>query len=235
MELVSVPFSVTADVARSTAPLRAGEPTESVRNQKRAEFNGPLRSELLGQLPGCAEGLSLLARDLGLRGEALEDLALGCREDLALLHEGVLCAIAFAFPSGFRPTAKLGQDFAAVHAPVADGEVLRAASAGITAVMKRGHVERGVWTLTALPSLSQHPDLARPAAHQEEDLFFRTEFQVLKALGGGWTGFSVRVEMTPWVELPASSQERIKASLASMSSASRSYKNLHEIAALLGV
>ena len=133
MELVSVPFSVTADVARSTAPLRAGEPTESVRNQKRAEFNGPLRSELLGQLPGCAEGLSLLARDLGLRGEALEDLALGCREDLALLHDGVLTAIAFAFPSGFRPTAKLGQDFAAVHAPVADGEVLRAASAGITA------------------------------------------------------------------------------------------------------
>ena len=255
MERVSVPFSVRPDLERSEAPLRAGDPDDLVRRLKRAEFEGPLRSELLGARPGVEEGISLLAGALGLGSgdlEALalespsleapcsgttrlEALALECREDLALLRNGVLEAIAFAFPSGFRPTSKLGLDFAEVHAPVAEGEALRAASAGITAAMKRAHFERGVWTLTSLPTLSQHPDYDRPPARREADLFFRTEFQVLRALGNGWTGFSVRVEMTPWQALSEAQQTRIKASLASMSAASRSYKNLHEIAALLGV
>ena len=263
MERVSVPFSVRPDLERSEAPLRAGDPDDRVRRLKRAEFEGPLRSELLGARPGCEEGVLLLAKALGLdevahgRGVALdamalespsleapgsgttslEALALECREDLALLRNGVLEAIAFAFPSGFRPTEKLGQDFAQVHAPVAEGEALRAASAGITAAMKRpgARFERGVWTLTSLPTLSQHPSYERPKVNCEAALFFRSEFQVLRALGDGWTGFSVRVEMTPWQALSEAQQTRVKASLASMSEASRSYKNLHEIAALLGV
>lgn len=235
MERVSVPFSVRPDLERSEAPLRAGDPDDLVRRLKRAEFDGPLRSDLLGERPGCEEGVSLLAGALGLGSGVLEALALECREDVALLRNGVLEAIAFAFPSGFRPTSKLGLDFAEVHAPVAEGEALRAASAGITAAMKRAHFERGVWTLTSLPTLSQHPDYDRPPVRREADLFFRTEFQVLRALGNGWTGFSVRVEMTPWQALSEAQQTRIKASLASMSAASRSYKNLHEIAALLGV
>lgn len=235
MERVSVPFSVRPDLERSEAPLRAGDPDDLVRRLKRAEFEGPLRSELLGERPGCEEGVLLLAKALGLGSGVLEALALECREDVALLRNGVLEAIAFAFPSGFRPTSKLGLDFAEVHAPVAEGEALRAASAGITAAMKRAHFERGVWTLTSLPTLSQHPDYERPPVRREADLFFRTEFQVLRALGNGWTGFSVRVEMTPWQALSEAQQTRIKASLASMSAASRSYKNLHEIAALLGV
>ncbi len=235
MERVSVPFSVRPDLERSEAPLRAGDPDDFIRGLKRAEFDGPLRSDLLGERPGCEEGVSLLAKALGLGSGDLEALALECREDLALLRNGVLEAIAFAFPSGFRPTSKLGLDFAEVHAPVAEGEALRAASAGITAAMKRAHFERGVWTLTSLPTLSQHPDYERPPVRREADLFFRTEFQVLRALGNGWTGFSVRVEMTPWQALSEAQQTRIKASLSSMSAASRSYKNLHEIAAVLGV
>lgn len=235
MERVSVPFSVRPDLERSEAPLRAGDPDDFIRGLKRAEFDGPLRSDLLGERPGCEEGVSLLAKALGLGSGDLEALALECREDVALLRNGVLEAIAFAFPSGFRPTSKLGLDFAEVHAPVAEGEALRAASAGITAAMKRAHFERGVWTLTSLPTLSQHPDYDRPPVRREADLFFRTEFQVLRALGNGWTGFSVRVEMTPWQALSEAQQTRIKASLSSMSAASRSYKNLHEIAAVLGV
>ena len=254
MERVSVPFVVRPDLERSTAPLRSGAPDERVRRLKRAEFDGPLRPELLGARPGCGEGISLLAEALRLDAGAygheglneplhghsavtLEALALDCREDLALLRNGVLEAIAFAFPSGFRPAEKLGQDFARVHAPVAEGEALRAASAGITAAMKRpgARFERGVWTLTSLPTLSQHPDYERPPVRGEADLFFRSEFQVLCALGEGWTGFSVRVEMTPWPQLAEAQQTRVKASLASMSEASRGYKNLHEIAALLGV
>lgn len=235
MRFVSVPFEVKPDLVRSEAPLRAGAPDALLLRQKRAEFSGPLRPDLVACESGIDEGLALLAAELGLAPDGLEALALQCREDLALLHDGVLRGIAFAFPSGFRPAANLGLDFAAVHAPVADGEALRAASAGITAAMKRGHFERGVWTLSSLGTLSQHPHYVRPQARSADELYFRTEFQVLKALGHGWTGFSVRVEMTPWTDLAAHQQQELRQSLGSMSAASRTYKNLHEVAALLGV
>jgi hypothetical protein len=201
-----VPYSVKPDLTRSLAPLVAGDCPPDARAAKQRELQGPLRADLIA-------------------------------EDLALLHNGIIVAIAFAFPSGFKPCEKLGLDFAAVHAPVADAEALLAASAGITAAMKRpaANFERGVWTLTSLGTLSQHPSYPRPKARQESDLWFRSEFQVLQSLGGDWTAFSVRVRMEPWPSIAGPERERIKSSLASMSAASRSYKNLHEIAALLGV
>ncbi|KRP04208.1 MAG: hypothetical protein ABS25_07180 [Cryomorphaceae bacterium BACL18 MAG-120507-bin74] len=68
-----------------------------------------------------------------------------------------------------------------------------------------------------------------------DDVYFRSEFQVIQALGEAWAGFSVRVLMTPWTELSDEDRARITASLATMSPATRSYKGLHEIAELLGV
>ena len=232
-----VPYSVKPDLTRSLAPLVAGECPSDVRAAKQRELQGPLRADLIGELDGASKGIELLAERLGMPGASLEDLALNCAEDLAILHNGILIAIAFAFPSGFKPCEKLGLDFAAVHAPVADAEALHAASAGITAAMKRpaANFERGVWTLTSLGTLSQHPAYPRPQARQESDLWFRSEFQVLQSLGGDWTAFSVRLHMEPWPSIAGPERERIKSSLASMSAASRSYKNLHEIAALLSV
>lgn len=232
-----LPYTVKPDLTRSLAPLAAGECPPEVKAAKQRELQGPLRADLIGELGGASVGLELLAARLGMPGATLEDLALHCAEDLALLHNGILVAIAFAFPSGFKPCEKLGLDFAAVHAPVADAEALLAASAGITAAMKRpdANFERGVWTLTSLGTLSQHPSYLRPQARQESDLWFRSEFQVLQSLGGDWTAFSVRVRMEPWSSITGPVRDRIKASLASMTDASRTYKNLHEIAALLGV
>lgn len=71
MERVSVPFSVRPDLERSEAPLRAGDPDDFIRGLKRAEFDGPLRSDLLGERPGCEEGVSLLAKALGFGSGAL--------------------------------------------------------------------------------------------------------------------------------------------------------------------
>ena len=232
-----VPYSVKPDLTRSLAPLVAGDCPPDVRAAKQRELQGSLRDDLIGEMGGASVGLELLAERLGMPGASLEDLAMSCAEDLAILHNGILVAIAFAFPSGFKPCEKLGLDFAAVHAPVADAEALRAASAGITAAMKRpaANFERGVWTLTSLGTLSQHPSYPRPQARHESDLWFRSEFQVLQSLGGDWTAFSVRVHMEPWPSIAGPECERIKSSLASMSDASRTYKNLHEIAALLGV
>ncbi len=237
MPLIRVPFTVGPDLERSTAPLSLGPPNSELRAAKLCELHGALGADLIGATDDAADGIQLLAAHLGHSEASLEEIALSCTEDLALLHRGVLKAIAFAFPSGFRPTAKLGLDFASVHAPVADGDALRAASAGISAAMSRPGAcfERGVWTLTSLPTLSQHPDYPRPPARYLDEVYFRTEFQVIQVLVEAWAGFSVRVSMTPWTELSDEDRARITASLATMSPATRSYKGLHEIAELLAV
>ena len=237
MPLIRVPFTVGPDLERSTAPLSLGPPNSELRAAKLCELHGALGADLIGATDDAADGIQLLAAHLGHSEASLKEIALSCTEDIALLHRGVLKAIAFAFPSGFRPTTKLGLDFASVHAPVADGDALRAASSGISAAMSRPGAcfERGVWTVTSLPTLSQHPDYPRPPASCIDEVYFRTEFQVIQALGEAWAGFSVRVSMTPWTELNEEARGRITASLATMSHATRSYKGLHGIAQLLGV
>lgn len=232
---VAVPFTVQPDLVRSVRALGTRSTVQSERlAAKRDAFSGPFGLDYLGQLSAASEGLALLATELQLPVGSYESLALGIEEDLALLHHGVLQAIAFAFPSGFVPTKKLGLDFAGMHLPVADGDALRSASAGITAAIKRpgARYERGVWTLTTLPSLSQHPGILRPEPASLNDLFFRTERQVLVGLGEAWTGFTVAVEMTPWSHLSPPQQQRIAESVLSMSSATLSYKGLHAIARL---
>lgn len=232
---VAVPFTVRPDLVRSERALGSHSALQTERlAAKRDAFSGPFGLDYLGQLSAAADGLDLLATELQLPVGSFESLALGIEEDLALLHNGVLQAIAFAFPSGFVPTKKLGLDFAGMHLPVADGDALRSASAGITAAIKRpgARYERGVWTLTTLPSLSQHPGILRPEPASLHDLFFRTERQVLVGLGEGWTGFTVAVEMTPWTGLSPSQQQRIAAGVQSMSPATLSYKGLHTIAQL---
>lgn len=236
MDPVRVPFSVGPDLVRSTAPL-SSLASDQLREQKLTEFNGPLGADLIGATADATRGIQLLAAHLGQPEASLKALSLSYAEDIALLHRGVLKAIAFAFPSGFRPTANLGLDFATIHGPVADGDALRAASTGISAAMSRPGAcfERGVWTLTSLKALSQHPNYTRPPVGSMNEVYFRTEFQVVQSLGEGWAGFSVRVSMTPWTELTEEYRMRITASLATMTPATRSYKGLHRIAELLGV
>jgi hypothetical protein len=118
MDPIRIPFSVGPDLIRSTA-LFSTRPSASLRERKLTEFNGPLGTDLIGATDDAADGIQLLAAHLGHSEASLEELALSCAEDIALLHRGVLKAIAFAFPSGFRPTAKLGLDFASIHAPTA--------------------------------------------------------------------------------------------------------------------
>ena len=40
------------------------------------------------------------------------------------MHKGKLEAISFCFPSGWIPTEVLGKDFAFLHEPVADNDLL---------------------------------------------------------------------------------------------------------------
>ena len=85
MERVSVPFSVRPDLERSEAPLRAGDPDDLVRRLKRAEFDGPLRSDLLGERPGCEEGVSLLAGALEIYSARIDFVGIAVGVTVMLL------------------------------------------------------------------------------------------------------------------------------------------------------
>ena len=56
--------------------------------------------------------------------KTIKDLSTEIEEDIAVMHRGKLEAISFCFPSGWIPTEALGQDFAFLHEPVADNDLL---------------------------------------------------------------------------------------------------------------
>jgi hypothetical protein len=67
--------------------------------------------------------------------------------------------MAVCLPSHWDPRDKAGHSFAAVHAPVADSETVRAAGAHLLALVSGAQLwERFVWTLTPWPGLDQHPE-----------------------------------------------------------------------------
>ncbi len=105
-----------------------------------------------------AIGALLDALPARLRVSAL--VALAFAEDFAVLDgvDATVPWLAVCLPSHWAPEDKVGRAFAAVHAPVADGELLRAAAASLASLVTgEERWERFVWTVTADPRLNQHP------------------------------------------------------------------------------
>lgn len=91
---------------------------------------------------------------------ATEPLELAFEEDFAVLDGATttLPWLSVCVPSHWAPEDKLGQPFAAVHAPVADNEALLAAGAQLVRLVTGGErFERFVWTVTASSRYDQHP------------------------------------------------------------------------------
>lgn len=87
-------------------------------------------------------------------------LSLAFEEDFAVLdgRDGRIPWLAVALPSHWAPESKLGLSFAAVHAPVADSELLRAATAALVKLATGDERwERFVWTIADHPRLHAHP------------------------------------------------------------------------------
>jgi hypothetical protein len=168
-------------------------------------------------------------------------LELAFEEDFAVLDgaTGTLPWLCVCVPSHWAPEDKLGLDFAALHAPVADNAALLAASRQLVALATGGDCwERWVWTISPSVRYDQHPRRhARtpwPPAPDREDFarrcWLRAERQVFYPVGQGTRQavFSIRVMLQPLTEAaqPGAAAQRLHDSLASMSPAVLDYKNL---------
>jgi dimethylamine monooxygenase subunit A len=166
---------------------------------------------------------------------------LAFEEDFAVLDgaTGTLPWLCVCVPSHWAPEDKLGRDFAAVHAPVADNALLLAAGPRLVQLATAGERwERHVWTVSASPRHDQHPRRHPRApwpSTQDPDTFaagcfFRAERQTFFPVGQGTRQavFTIRVMVEPLAAVvdSASRAARLHASLASMSDAVLAYKGL---------
>ncbi|HVZ44426.1 MAG TPA: heme-dependent oxidative N-demethylase subunit alpha family protein [Ramlibacter sp.] len=167
-------------------------------------------------------------------------LELTYEEDFAVLDgsTGTLPWLCVCVPSHWAPEDKLGLPFAAVHAPVADADTLRAASQHLVRIATGGDAwERFVWTLTPSARYDQHPRRhPREPWPATADLnafargtWLRTERQTfIPVPSANQAVFTIRVMLEPLGQAVDSREKarRLGESLASMSDAVLAYKGL---------
>ena len=158
--------------------------------------------------------------------KTIKDLSTEIEEDIAVMHKGRLEAISFCFPSGWIPTEALGQDFAFLHEPVADNDLLIKSSHKLSKYMCNHTIQRWVWNVTTIEDLSNHPTTNRPQLTNFDDLYFRLETQISAPVDADTSLFLVLVEVFPLNEVWNIS---ILKSINSMSESILEYKNLIEI------
>ena len=184
-------------------------------------------------------GAVLAALPAARRPSAL--LALAFEEDFAVIDgaSATIPWLAVCLPSRWAPEEKIGRHFAEVHAPVADNELLVAASASLARLVTGDERwERFVWTISADPRLHQHPARGGadwPVASEigSEALvaqaFFRSERQTfIPIAANGNAIFTIHVESVPLVDAVASADaaRRLHDAIASMSPAVLAYRRL---------
>ena len=171
--------------------------------------------------------------------DSIKELALNFREDIAILHNGVLESICFCFPSSWTPSQRIGKSLAEIHNPVADGDTLRKMSQRLAETMAtQGNFRRYVWTISTTGELSNHPSIIKPTVTEDtiiDDLYFRMETQTTCPLGDGVSSlFLVLVETCPLLEVWDSEKSKlIVDSINSMSDNVLEYKNLIDVKRLL--
>lgn len=212
-----------------------------------------LRSAALGLQPGghCAPVSALPAFTPA-------QLALAAQEDSCVIDgpSGRLVWACVCVPSHWNPANKIGLDFAAIHAPVADNTALLAAATPLLARITQGpavqrYWRRHVWTISPSARYDQHPlrhprtpwpawpapstsPHASDSHHFAQQCWLRWECQTLQPVlhdngsASTQTLFSIRVGLVPLVQAVQLpwQAQRLAAALASMSDAVLAYKNL---------
>lgn len=174
-------------------------------------------------------------------------LALGMQEDMVVLHDepGAMRTrwLGVCFPSNWSPADKLGLDFTAIHAPVADNALLQAGGKGIVDMaFRQASMLRHVWLLSPSSDLAQHPETRRTrwedavaqadATGQRllEQVFFRVERQTTLPLTALQRGvFFIRVMVCPLpsvLQVAPTRAVELHAALASMSDAMVAYRGM---------
>jgi hypothetical protein len=210
-------------------------------HEKRRVHNAGASRLVLPQFDArpAIEAILAQARDQGI--DCSEPIELACEEDFAVLDGAstTLPWLCVCVPSHWAPEEKLGQPFAAVHAPVADKQALLAASRQLVTMVTSGErFERFVWTVSPSGRHDQHPlRHARtpwPATQDPQGFaqqcFLRAERQTFFPVAGtsGQAVFTIRVMLRPLAEAVTrrDDAQRLHAALASMSDAVLAYKGL---------
>ena len=148
----------------------------------------------------CLEGLPPPWRLAGL-------LCLAFAEDFAVVDgsDATIPWLAVCLPSHWAPEAKVGQHFAAVHAPVADNALLIRAAQSLTRLVCGEDLwERFVWNVTDNPRLHAHPARVgsdRWADTRLQGAWWRTERQTFIPLPDLQQAvFTIHVQVQPLVE-----------------------------------
>ena len=173
----------------------------------------------------------------GLSPALQEDFVILKRDDETLRTE----YLSVCFPSRWDPREKLGLDFAAIHAPVADNETLIAAGPSLmTMAFMKQPMLRHVWLIVPSASLDQHPDkneawwteTLRDMSPLLPNLFFRVERQTTWPLPQFQRAvFFIRVMMSSLVEVLATTPGRaaeLAASLRSMTPEVVAYRGMKD-------
>ena len=192
------------------------------------------------------------AAQIGVRlAPEVDALTQGIQEDFVILHDEPgetgpelhSRFLSVCFPSNWAPAEKLGLDFTAIHAPVADNALLQAGARGIVDLaFRQTPMLRHVWLLTPSPDLAQHPQTRRfrwdDALRQADasghrlidEVFFRVERQTTLPLPSLRRGvFFIRVMVAPLAEVLGHEAPRageLHAALASMSPAVVAYRGM---------
>lgn len=175
------------------------------------------------------------------------ELALQIQEDFVILNDSehgmVTEFLSVFFPSNWNPSEKLGLDFAAIHAPVADNTKLLAGAKGIMDLaFRKKSMMRHVWLLTPSADLPQHPSIRRnrwedllQSANASgtsllEQVFYRVERQTTLPLPEIQKAvFFIRVMVSPLIEMLAQDKNRaieLANALTSMTDAVVEYRGM---------
>jgi len=243
---IAIPFRMQPGLRR----LEAGAPqltplaTDSAlfEEKRRVVAAGASRLAVAGFDP--APALSAIAAQARAQGCAMAadlPVELAFEEDFAVLDgdTGTLPWLCVCVPSHWAPEEKLGLDFAALHAPVADNAALVAASRPLVKLATSGERwERSVWTISPSARYDQHPRRhGRTPWPQTTDAqafasqcFLRAERQSFFPVGQGTRQavFTIRVMLQPLAEAVAQREHAaaLHAAIASMTPAVLEYKGL---------
>lgn len=238
-EIVKVPYTTQPRMTRNVGDVYNPNPSQIYLEDKSRQLYN-FGYDLYGVNIPCITGKLIEKCESFLGKRVTGDIiyfAMNFEEDVAIMHNGVLSAICFCFPSSWIPFHGLNKTLEEIHQPVADGEHLRRMSSKLAKTMADpvlGSFCRYVWTITKVPETSNHP-VVKEKYHDTDltfdNLYFRMEKQTTLPLNDGLTSlFFVKVEVVPLKQVWCS---LIKESLNSMSDSIIEYKNLKDIKTVL--
>ena len=244
LQHVAVPFRMQPGLQRLApgathlTPLAAG--SALWQEKKRVLDAGASRLCMPGfDAAPAIDAILAQARAEGLA--ATEPIELAFQEDFAVLDGAStrLPWLCVCVPSHWAPEDKLGQAFAAVHAPVADNRALLAAGSHLVQMVTAGErFERFVWTITPSARHDQHPlrhgrtpwPVTQDPAGFADACFLRAERQTFFPVPGAarQAVFTIRVMLQPLATAVGSREDarRLHDALASMTDAVLAYKGL---------